>query len=435
MANNNTLAGIQSAAEEVIDPTTLSIKLNESKDETALAREAILSAEKDSQLKQESQPNQTTPDFDEIIRAKFSTDIQNDRPMKKEPESDGSVQLNNIESDIVAEIAALERQLSSNLDPLSPIPPILTRAPEVEEVVIPSQPTPPPPQTLPPRGSSLRDKIRGLHNAREKLMTACPASEKAPGSKPPVFPKPLMKNRSKETIGMERYNSLESDKSRSSSSKSSLNSISKTSGLQETFDEEKFETPLAIAECSTPAVNEEDQTATNFEESKIRSSLSPLFTTGVVVESVSQTKESVDVSVSVTFPLHATSKRAVTELDGIRQKTTSIEHEITPPQQKITSEPTSSNGSSKGVEIQSLSELISSFSPKTEAESSSEEPVPVSQPRGSSPTNEALVCGSCDSVKGSLDDITSSLGDELHLAGGLSVSKGDIGKCCSITQY
>ena len=74
----------------MIDPTTLSIKLNESKDETALAKEAILSGDgiSDSDQQPEVSPAEKTPDFDEIIRAKFSTDaIPEEKPVTKKAPS------------------------------------------------------------------------------------------------------------------------------------------------------------------------------------------------------------------------------------------------------------------------------------------------------------------------------------------------------------
>ena len=402
----------------MIDPTTLSIKLNESKDETALAKEAILSGDgiSDSDQQPEVSPAEKTPDFDEIIRAKFSTDaIPEEKPVTKKALSPPRATVH-IESDIEAEISALERQLSSTLDPLSPVALHTTVTGAFSVPDDPAEPTPirsppPPSTTVGPRGSSLRDKIRGLHNAREKLMTACPepvaSGDKPAKSKPPVFPKPMMKNRSRDSMGVSRTNSQESDRSRRSSSSKSSAPPPSVSGevINEPAAVEK-ELPVEVSECPT-SVTEEKKRAPqpNYSTLERKKLVAHRLSTEVVVESVSNTETSVDVAVSLTLERDAKPPN----------------RDVTPPRvaetAAITSKPSTTSKTSpskrkSGAEIQSLSELISSFSPKTQAESSSEEP--VHQPRGSSPssssTNEQAACGSRDSLNRSRDSVNGSRG-------------------------
>ena len=221
----------------MLDPQELEVKLNASRDGAAMAMEAILSEVSPPHDLTESVEDldrlmaSLTPDVEDTVdpvsqvtppqvevEVEVAVHEVEAAPQKEEavtpevvPEATTSptkvpetefedeIQVGNLQNDSKssssakllshvyiktpqAEIAALEAQLNSSfmtstkpeseeeLTPEKKKP--ATPVPRVEEVSF--QPTPPITPPAPRRGSSLRDKIRGLHTAREKLMSATP---------------------------------------------------------------------------------------------------------------------------------------------------------------------------------------------------------------------------------------------------------------------
>eukprot|EP00116_Pleurobrachia_bachei_P001976 sb/3462238/ len=95
------------------------------------------------------EPDEVMSELEELFRKTFTTPTI--LPKTSPPPK--------VSKEVEDEIDELEKQLSPSLQPTPPLTP-------------PSQPK---------RGgiSSLRNRIRGLHDAREKLMTACPSSDAA----------------------------------------------------------------------------------------------------------------------------------------------------------------------------------------------------------------------------------------------------------------
>ena len=399
-------------------------------------------------------------DFDELIKMKFSLEEPDEPAPKlqdpKAQEEDSA--LKHIESDIEAEIAELESQLNSNflfksqpavVKPPSPPPP-REPSPVKEEVPAPppAEPAPlqPTPPTTPPRStraSSLRDKIRGLHSAREKLMSALPpptiSEDQDNKPKPPVLPKPAL---SREKIALLRSSSQESVKSRSSSKSDGAPSIPELQP-EEVVSKPKQEIAIAAPKPSldeviiaqdtppespetvhddvvtqtvdslddvsvTPEVAVEQQPPTEIKETISPSeepivspvvdapedpAVSPLEEVPVEAPPVVPVNLELECDIDqeedeglespgevvlpqvplvVTTP-EETSPEPVEDVTAEELPVVTPE-EVEPEPQEI--KPTPAPPSPRkptGTEIQSLSELISSFSPKTEAETSAEE--------------------------------------------------------------
>ena len=412
----------------------------------------------------EEEPSEPEPvvddmksDFDELIKMKFSLEEPDEPAPKledppKAPEEDSALQ--HIESDIEAEIAELESQLNSNflfksqpavVKPPSPPPP---REPSpVKEVPAPPpadpaplQPTPP---TTPPRStraSSLRDKIRGLHSAREKLMSALPpptiSEDQDNKPKPPVLPKPAL---SREKIALLRSSSQESVKSRSSSKSDGAPSIPELQSeevvskpvqeieitapkaavsldeviiAQETppespetvHDDVVTQTVETLDDVSvTPEVTVEQQPQTEISETispPEEPTISPVVevpedpTVSPMIEVPVETPPVAPVNLELECDLEQEEDEGLESpgevvLPQVPLVVTTPEETSPEPVEDVAAEelpvvepepqeikPTPAPPSPRkptGTEIQSLSELISSFSPKTEAETSAEE--------------------------------------------------------------
>ena len=461
--------GISSTSEEAtIDPTALSIKLNESKDEAAAFRESILSDKEEPETTApepipeaitevipepetlaepvtvvEPEVDDMQSDFDELIKMKFSLEEPADpTPKVEEALPAEETKLEHVETDIEAEIAELEIQLNSNFlfkpevkqqdSPPQPSP-VKQTPPVVEEPAAPQEPAPeepallqPTPPTTPPRSkraSSLRDKIRGLHSAREKLMSACPSptiSEDSNKSfKPPVLPKPVGRSLSMEKVGMLRSCSQESVKSRASSRSDSLSiqeseesvskpapvvttpaesleNVSKPVSLENVLlaQETPPESPETVQDDLIPDVSVEKEIVIEQPTTEVEEIAEPLVAPRIApvelssecdLEQVEVALKSPGEVVAQEFPLFVNTPEQTTPEPTLEEEPEPEEPEPKEPEPVVEEPP--SPRKPAGKEIQSLTELISSFSPKTEAETSFEETT-TSTSRAESPSVE-----------------------------------------------
>ena len=176
--SNIRISKIKSDDDLPVVDSDLKQRLNESQDEAAIAKEAILS------------PDDLSPDKIEVSVsveiAKPKTEL--DTPPET-PDNGGE--------DIDKEIDALEKGIQSGIFRIKPYNPPIAKTKavvDVKPISVSRENTAPTPPETPPnparRGQSLRDKIRGLHESRQKLMAATTDTTFARRSPERVTPSP-----------------------------------------------------------------------------------------------------------------------------------------------------------------------------------------------------------------------------------------------------